>query len=140
MPGIGSSYESSPLYAGTVIWDALDVDRLTQKAQKAIQAAEANNELMISDISIWEIAMLVSRKKLEIEATVSSFINLYLQYRTILVQPISPEIAELSVSFGLEINTDPADRIVAATTILKGARLITADTDLIKSELVPTIW
>ena len=61
-----------------VIWDALDADRLTQKAQKAIQAAEANNELMISDISIWEIAMLVSRKKLELEATVSSFINLYL--------------------------------------------------------------
>ena len=66
-----------------VIWDALDIDRPTQKAQKAIRAAEANNELMISDISIREIVMLVSRKKLEMEATVFSFINLCLQYLTI---------------------------------------------------------
>ena len=123
-----------------IIWDALDVDRLTTKAKQTIKAAEADNELVISDISIWEIAMLVSRKRLEIEETVSSFINLYLQYRTIIVQSISSEIAELSVSFGREINNDPADRIISATTILKGAKLVTADNNLINSERVPTIW
>ena len=105
-----------------------------------MRAAEADRELMISDISIWEIAMLVARKRLEIEETVSSFINLYLQYRTITVQPISSEIAELSVSFGREINSDPADRIIAATTILTGAKLVTADDNLIHSAIIPTVW
>lgn len=123
-----------------IIWDALDADRLTTKAKQTITAAEADNELVISDISIWEIAMLVSRKRLEIEETVSSFINLYLQYRMIMVQPISSEIAELSVSFEREMNNDPADRIIAATTILTGAKLVTADTNLIHSEIVPTVW
>ncbi len=123
-----------------VIWDALNADRLTTKAKRAMRAAEADNELMISDISIWEIAMLVARKRLEIEETVSSFINLYLQYRKITVQPISSEIAELSVSFGREINNDPADRIIAATTIVIGAKLVTADENLITSAIIPTIW
>ncbi len=123
-----------------IIWDALNADRLTTKAKRAMRAAEADNELMISDISIWEIAMLVARKRLEIEETVSSFINLHLQSRTITVQPISSEIAELSVSLGRGINNDPADRIIAATTILTGAKLVTADDNLIHSEIVPTVW
>lgn len=123
-----------------IIWDALKADRLTTKAKQTIRAAEADNRLVISDISIWEIAMLVARKRLEIEETVSSFINLYLQSRMITVQPISSEIAELSVSFGREINNDPADRIIAATTILTGAELITADDNLISSSIVPTVW
>ena len=123
-----------------IIWDALNADRLTTKAKQTMRAAEADRELMISDISIWEIAILVARKRLEIEETVSSFINLYLQYRTITVQPISSEIAELSVSFGREINSDPADRIIAATTILTGAKLVTADDNLIHSAIIPTVW
>lgn len=123
-----------------IIWDALKADRLTTKAKQTIRAAEADNRLVISDISIWKIAMLVARKRLEIEETVSSFINLYLQSRMITVQPISSEIAELSVSFGREINNDPADRIIAATTILTGAELITADDNLISSSIVPTVW
>ena len=123
-----------------IIWDALKADRLTTKARYTMRDAEADNELMISDISIWEIAMLVARKRLEIEETVSSFINLYLQSRTITVQPISSEIAELSVSFGREINNDPAARIIAATTILTGAKLVTADANLISSAVIPTVW
>lgn len=123
-----------------IIWDALNADRLTTKAKQTMRAAEADRELMISDISIWEIAMLVARKRLEIEETVSSFINLYLQYRMVTVQPISPEIAELSVSFGREISSDPADRIIAATTILTGAKLVTADDNLIHSAIIPTVW
>ena len=84
--------------------------------------------------------MLVSRKRLELDETASSFITLYLQYRTAQVQPITPDIAELSVNFGPEINNDPADRIIAATAICTGASLITADANLLQSDLVPTIW
>ena len=46
-----------------IIWDALRADRLTTKAKQTLKAAEADNELVISDISIWEIAMLVSKGK-----------------------------------------------------------------------------
>jgi PIN domain nuclease of toxin-antitoxin system len=134
------SHEVIVLDTCAIVWDALEPGQLSKKAKNAIQTADTNNELLISDISMWEICMLVSRKRIEIEDTTSSFINSYLQYRSICVQPISPEIAALSVSFGQEINSDPADRIISATSILKGAKLVTADKNLIESAMVATIW
>lgn len=123
-----------------VIWDALDRQQLSIKALNAINKADEFNALIISDISIWEIAMLVNKERLKIDTTVSNFVNLYLQTRNISVVQISPEIAELSVNFDSEINKDPADRIISATSIIHNAQLVTADQNLISSEIVDTLW
>ncbi|MEC4677684.1 MAG: type II toxin-antitoxin system VapC family toxin [Nitrospirota bacterium] len=121
-----------------IIWDALDPDQLTAKAKKTIE--QAQGELMICDISIWEISMLIKRKRIVIDDTASAFINLLLQSRNFHVQGITPEIAELSVNFSQEINNDPADRLIAATSILKNAPIITADQNLRDTALLSTIW
>ena len=93
-----------------------------------------------SDISIWEISMLIKKKRLRIDTTAAIFINLYLQSRNISIQSISPEIAELSVNFDHAINNDPADRIIAATSLINNAQLITSDKNLRASKLLDTIW
>ncbi len=123
-----------------VIWDALDHQQLSPKALTAINKADEFNALIVSDITIWEIAMLVKKERIKIETTPSNFVNLYLQTRNISVVQISPEIAELSVNFGSEINKDPADRIISATSIIQNAQLVTADQNLISSEIVDTLW
>jgi PIN domain nuclease of toxin-antitoxin system len=123
-----------------IIWDALDQSKLTDKAKAAIAKADEHNALIISDISIWEISMLIKRARIEIETNAANFINLFLESRNISVISISPEIAELSTSFGSEINNDPADRIIAATSIIHNAQLITADSNLRQSALIDTIW
>jgi PIN domain nuclease of toxin-antitoxin system len=123
-----------------IIWDALNKKQLTSKAKKAIQHADDQNSLLISDISLWEIAMLIKRGRLEVSITAANFLNLYLQSRNISVIPISPEIADVSVNFSKEINSDPADRLIAATTIIHKAHLVTADKNLLKNELIPTLW
>lgn len=123
-----------------VIWDALDRQQLSTKALRAIDKADKFNALIISDITIWEIAMLVKKGRINIETTTSNFVNLYLQTRNISVVQISPEIAELSVNFEPEINKDPADRIISATSIIHNAQLVTADQNLISSEIVDTLW
>lgn len=123
-----------------IIWDALDDTQLTLKARNAIQKADDYSALIISDISIWEISMLINKRRIEVGTTSAHFVNLFLQSRNISVIQISPEIAELSVSFGSEINSDPADRIIAATSIIHNAQLVTADKNLIRSELLDTLW
>ncbi|MDE1465555.1 type II toxin-antitoxin system VapC family toxin [Spartinivicinus poritis] len=123
-----------------IIWDALEPKKLTPKAIEAIDKADQYNALIISDISIWEISMLIKKRRIEIDTTAANFINLFLQSRNISVQSISPEIAELSVTFSSEINSDPADRIIAATSIIHNARLVTADQNLRSSEMLDTIW
>jgi PIN domain nuclease of toxin-antitoxin system len=124
----------------TIIWDALEPTKLTKNATDAINKADEHNSLIISDISIWEISMLIKKKRLEVNTTAANFINLFLQSRNISVRSISPEIAELSVNFSSEINNDPADRIIAATSVIQNAQLVTADQNLRESEMLDTIW
>ena len=121
-----------------IIWDALDASKLSPLATKAIK--RASGELVICDISFWEISMLIKRKRLEVDETASGFISLLLQSRNFYIQEITPEIAELSVNLGPEVNNDPADRLIAATSILGNAPLITADQNLRDATLVETIW
>ena len=121
-----------------IIWDALDAGKLSPDAKNSIELN--HSELIICDISIWEIAMLIKRKRLVLDDTAAGFINLLLQSRNYFIQEITPEIAELSVNFGSEINNDPADRLIAATSILGNAPIVTADENLRGATMVETIW
>jgi PIN domain nuclease of toxin-antitoxin system len=123
-----------------IIWDALEPAKLSAKAISAINNADQQNALIISDISIWEISMLIKRGRIQVETTAANFINLFLQSRNISVKSISPEIAELSVNFGSEINSDPADRIIAATSIIHNSQIVTADQNLLSNEMLDTVW
>ena len=121
-----------------IIFDALTPDRLTAAARDAIERAEAAPELACCDISLWEIAMLIERGRVDPGTDVSSFLRLALAARSLHVLPITPEIAALSISLGL--HGDPADRLIAATTVHHGATLITSDHRLRDATNVPTIW
>ena len=121
-----------------IVWDALEKSKLSAKARAAIKQSES--ELLICDISLWEISMLIKRNRIKIDDTASNFINLILQSRNYNIQEITPEIAELSVNFGSEINNDPADRLIAATSIYRNAPIITADKNLRNATIIETIW
>lgn len=123
-----------------IIWDALEPSKLTPTVLDAINQADQKNTLMIADISIWEIAMLIKKGRIKIEAKQSHFLNLYLQSRNITVIPITPQIAEQSVNFDARMNNDPADRIIAATAKIHNASLVTADNNLLSCDFIDTLW
>jgi PIN domain nuclease of toxin-antitoxin system len=122
------------------LWDALEPGKLTAKAKKAIAHADENRELLLCDISLWEIAMLVNKKRVGVDETPANLMRLILGARHYTVLGITPEMAELSVTLGSEINGDPADRLIVAASILHQAPIVTADANLLKSRLVETIW
>lgn len=123
-----------------IIWDTLAPEKLTKKAKQAISCAAADNEIMVCDISLWEIAMSVKRNRLTINDTATDFINLFLESRNAYVQPITAEIAGLSVNLDHKINKDPADRLIAATSLIYSAPIITSDNTFRKSNILETIW
>jgi len=55
------------------------------------------------------------------------------------VYPVTPAIASELVALESTRTWDPADRIIVATARVLGVPLITADTRIIDSKLVPTI-
>ena len=124
----------------TILWNASGEYPLSEKASRAIDEAYATGGLYISSITIWEIAWLINNKRLNIGIGYSDFMNDILKSYSYGVFDITPEIADIATTLPSEINSDPADRIIAATSIVKKVPLVTADKNLRKSKLVKTIW
>ena len=123
-----------------LIIDSLSPEKLGKKALKAIRKGEEEKRLACSDISLWEIAMLIKKERLDPGTDSLSFINLMLKARSIKVLPINPSIAHLSASYPEFTHHDPADRLIAATTLHYKGTLITCDDRLKKTKGLTTIW
>ncbi len=67
-----------------IIWDALEPSKLSKKATLAIEKADKHNALIISDISIWEISMLIKKRRLEVDSSAANFLNLFFKQETFL--------------------------------------------------------
>lgn len=123
-----------------LIFDALTPERLSARAISAIKQADKAGKLACADISLWEIAMLISKKRIDPGTDSKSFIQLVLAARAIKVQPITPEIAEKSAQADFCPHGDPADRLIAATALLNRAGLVTSDKKLTTVTGLQIIW
>ena len=123
-----------------MIFDALAPDRLSTNAKHAIDAGERKKRLACSDISLWEVAMLIRKGRIEPGTDTLSFIKLMLTARGLQVLPINPDIAQMAVSHSGFAHSDPADRIIAATTIHHKGTLVTCDKHLRSVKELNIIW
>jgi PIN domain nuclease of toxin-antitoxin system len=122
-----------------LIFDALSPRRLSARARKAIDGAFADREIACCDISLWEIAMLVKRKRLDPVVSARQFIDDLIVARHVRVVPITAEIAVVAQSDSFA-HGDPADRLIASTAIVHNAPLVTSDAWLRKVKEIETIW
>jgi PIN domain nuclease of toxin-antitoxin system len=123
-----------------IIFDALTPEKLSQKASKALEKGRQSNCLVCSDISLWEIAMLVSKERLKLAIPLRDFLADVILANRLRVLPISPEIAAFSACHSEFIHGDPADRIIAATALHHKAVLLTRDTRLRKIKALKSMW
>ena len=122
-----------------LVYDALAPSRLSPRARKAIDAAYGDRELACCDISLWEIAMLVARKRLDPAMDAKEFLDDMISARRVRVLPITPEVAVASQS-DVFSHGDPVDRLIAATALFHGAALVTSDAKLRRIKEISTIW
>ena len=66
-----------------LVFDALAPERLSAEALRAIEEGEENGSLACCDISLWEIAMLVAKGRLNPGTDALSFLKLVLASRVI---------------------------------------------------------
>ncbi len=123
-----------------LVFDALEPPRLSKKAVAAIAQADDVDTLACCDISLWEIAMLVAKRRLDPGTDAQKFIQLILAARNITVLPITPEIAAKSTQPDFCPHGNPADRIIAASTILHKAKLVTSDHKLTTVSGLQVVW
>ena len=113
-----------------LIYDALAPQKLSEHAKTVIMEADQANHLACSDISLWEIGMLIAKKRIEVGISTPEFLDLILQARNIQVLGITSEIAGIATDPAKFNHFDPADRIIAATTLYYRGKLVTCDEKL----------
>jgi len=113
-----------------LVWVAADDRKLGRKTRGLIDRRWAAGHVAVAAITFWEVALLVSRGKLELPAPVE-------EWRT---QLLAASLIELPID-GLTgiravdldgLPEDPADRFIATTALNHGAALVTADEKLLR--------
>lgn len=107
-------------------------DRLSALAAKTIERELESGRLACADISLWEIAMLASRGRIEIPVPPADYLRDIVLAMKLNVLPITPEIATLAQDPRLR-HGDPADRLIGASAMQHRAELISADRQLARS-------
>ena len=123
-----------------VVWLAFDQALLSKNERAAINEARQNGEgLAISDITLLELMTLVSRGRIRLEMSLESFLREIEAW--FIVLPISGRACVRALGLPAAYPKDPADRIIGATAlVVEGLSLLTADREIRRSRVLPTIW
>ena len=101
---------------------------LTRRERELLE----DEDIAISDIVLWEISKLVQNKRISLDIDSTEFRRL-LEHLTVF--PITLQIAQKSTA--LDFRSDPADEIIAATSVVEGMPLLTRDRKILRSKMVP---
>lgn len=123
-----------------ILYDALTPEKLSRKAAQEIERGILTGKLCCSDISLWEIGMLIAKGRVKPDAEMQTFISRVVTAYNLLVLPITPKIAALANSDAEFVHGDPADRIITATALVHKAPLVTCDRNLRGIKGLKTIW
>lgn len=121
-----------------LVWMVADSKWLSRPAAAAIRKAEDEGGVAISAITLWELASLIARGRVQVYGTADASVRLLIE--GVSVKPITPEIAALATQFSADYPKDPADRLIGATARAEGISLITRDENIRRSPLLRTVW
>ena len=113
---------------------------LSKRAKRSLDTAMEEKGILISSISTWEVALLVSKKRLQLTLSVTDWIAKSEALPFITFIPVDNSVAIKSVNLPQPLHNDPADRIIIATAISMGVPLVTKDEKILKYPHVQTIW
>ncbi|HLY45548.1 MAG TPA: type II toxin-antitoxin system VapC family toxin [Stellaceae bacterium] len=121
--------EQAPLLLDTHVWlwEILAAGELSLAARRTINDAASDGRLRLSVISVWELALLASRKRVDLPKPTSVWIDEALARSRTTIEPLSPAIAVAACQLPGGFRFDPADQIIVATARVTGATLMTRD-------------
>jgi PIN domain nuclease of toxin-antitoxin system len=113
-----------------LLWLGSDDPRLGRKATQRIDAALRADDLLVSAISFWEIAMLAVKRRVALDTTPRELRRHCLE-QGIRELPIDGAVAAAAAELA-HFHGDPADRLIVSSALAQEALLITADRPLLR--------
>src|ERR1043165_7810805 len=103
-------------------WWSAEPDRISRPARRVLKAAD---ELLIAAVSWYELAWLAERRRIVLDIPIRAWLgDLSAQVRTL---GLTPGIADSAAALPSSFPRDPMDRIIYATAIQNGVKLVTKD-------------
>jgi len=123
------------LDTSALLYWTLDPVQLSLKASQAIEQAE---RIVISSISVWEIALKVRRRKLVIPLPITEYVERLQRLEALEILSVDGQTWLDNLDLLWE-HRDPADRTIVALATRFGCSLITSDR-VIADYYQETIW
>jgi PIN domain nuclease of toxin-antitoxin system len=115
-----------------LLWSLIDPSCLSEDVAKELD--NPDHELWLSPITTWEIIILAEKGRIQLDAPPTDWMDNVLGTLPFREAALNHEVAIQSRIIRLP-HQDPADRFIAASAIIYGLTLITADKNLIKGAL-----
>jgi PIN domain nuclease of toxin-antitoxin system len=122
------------------VWWVSGSPELSSKAKESIEVAVTRNEVFVSAISVWEVAMLVKKGRLELTMPIMDWVSRSEALPYIRFVPVDNAVALRSVNLERFAHPDPADRMILATASFLEAAIVTKDRRMRAYRGVRTIW
>ena len=122
------------------IWFVSDPAQISPQANETIESAMNKNEILISSISTWEIALLVQKNRLKLTTDVVDWVSHSEKLPFISFLPIDNSIALKSAHLPQPFHEDPADPFIVATAREERATILTKDPRILEYRHVRSLW
>jgi PIN domain nuclease of toxin-antitoxin system len=121
------------------LWLLHDPSRLSNAANQRIADEEAQNGLLISAISVWEVAVKVSGGKLTLPLPIADWYEQAKTQSGTVIEALNPLDAIASTQLPGEFHKDSADRILIAISQRYRIPLVTCDSKMLNYPHIETV-
>ncbi len=108
-----------------------ETNRISSSVAAMLNAAAEEDRLLVHTISVWEVGMLVQKRRITFDRPVRHWIDEALHMPGVRVAEFTPEIAMEAALLDAPELTDPVDRILVAAAQAIGATLVTQDRKIV---------
>lgn len=113
---------------------------LSAKAIRAIADEEKKRGVLVSAISVWEIALKVAAGKLELDRDVRQWVAFASSYPGIAILPLDAGDALESTQLPGEFHGDATDRVLVALARRLDCAIVTSDKSIRAYRHVQSVW
>lgn len=126
------------LLLDTHIWIWAHLEPWSISSEVTNELASPRNELWLSPLSIWELVLLVEKKRLDLNADMSEWVQQSMKDLDLQEAPFTSALAHELQSTLLGY-ADPGDRFLVATAKAYDLTLVTADQRLLQIPGLPIL-
>jgi PIN domain nuclease of toxin-antitoxin system len=121
------------------VWWICGDSRLAPRERQALDNLPPSERPVLAEISLWEVAMLVERGRLELDMDLERWLALASAPATVELARVTPAVAAEVARLPEKFHRDPADRLIVATARVKKLPVLTRDRRITSARVVQ-LW